>query len=488
MTTIDTRLGRINGIDKTGLLAFRGIRFAESPTDERRFLPPVPASSWQDTYDATEFPNRSMQAPSPEVLGPSPPGKTDEDCLFLNIVTPSIDGNHRPVLFWIHGGGFTIGSANEYDGSVLAGQGDVVVVTINYRLGLLGFLDLSACGEVFAGSASNGFRDQILALEWVRDNIADYGGDPGNVTIFGESAGGSSVHGLLAAPSADGLYHRAIAHSPGTANIPSQDQTVLLADRLGVEREGLVEKLREMSAADILALQIESGISGGGLCIDGSVITRSTNDAILDRGTAGVPLIAGSNLNEGTLFTSINPDPSTYGPMGQLLAGSTMAGDDTTAYIEALKSAHPGDGPREIYERIWVDMFRRSSTESTARATVAGPGGWLYRFDMQSQMTVGDVRLGATHAAEISFTFNIYNSPDAVGLAFYDRNDPAVRQLAEMWSNTVIAFARTGDPNGAGLPEWPRYSKDDRRCLILDEDPRVEGDLDEKHRKIWENS
>lgn len=480
MATITTRLGKITGIDDGKVRTFLGVRYAEPPIGERRFLPPVAVSPWQGTFDAATHPNRAIQAPQAGILGPGPPGETDEDCLFLNIVTPSVDGNHRPVLFWIHGGAFTMGSANEYDGTVLAEQGDVVVVTINYRLGPFGFLNLSAHGDEFAGSASNGFRDQILALEWVHDNIADYGGDPGNVTIFGESAGGSSVHCLLAAPSADGLYHKAIAHSASIANMPANDLTPGLVATLGIEEPELVDTLRAMSAEDLLGLG-----TGGGSGIDGTVITRSTYDAIIDRGAAGVPLIAGTNHDEGTLFTAINPDPSTYEPMGKMLATATMDGADPTAYIEALRTAYPEDSPKTIYERIWVDMFRRPCIGTTERATATGPGGWLYRFDLPASAAFGGTKLGATHACEIAFTFNKFAGPSAGGPAFHDGNDPVVRRLAEQWSNTIIAFARTGSPNGAGLPEWPRYSTDDRRCLILDDNPRVEDDLDAKHRKLW---
>jgi len=485
MTIIDTRLGKVEGISTGSFLAFRGIRYAEAPTGNRRFLPAIPVSPWKDAFRATDFPNRAVQPPSAEIFGPAPPGETDEDCLSLNITTLSVEGSHRPVLFWIHGGGFTTGSANEYNGSILAIQGDVVVVTINYRLGLLGFLDLSTFGDEYAGSASNGIRDQILALEWVRDNIEDYGGDPGNVTIFGESAGGASVHALLAAPSADGLYHKAIAHSAGTSNTPPADLVPLLARRLEIERDELLDKLKNMSAEEILKTQMAIGAGGGGN-IDGTVITRSTNEAILERGLDGVPLIAGTNRDEGTLFTAIMPDSDTFEPMGRMLARSITSGDDPKPYIEALKAAYPEESAKDIYERIWVDMFRRACTESAERATAAGSGGWLYRFDLPSTFSHGGVKLGATHAAEIAFTFNIYSDPDAPGLPFYDRNDSVVRELAKGWSNTIIAFARTGDPNGAGLPEWPKYSADDRQCLILDDHPRIERDPDEKHRKLWE--
>ena len=478
--TIESRLGKIAGLIHSGVLHFRGIRYAEPPTGSRRFLSPIASGPWEGTYEATEFPNRSLQPPGS--LG-GMVGKPDEDCLFLNIATPSTDGKPRPVLFWIHGGAFTQGSANQYDGSVLANQGDVVVVTINYRLGLLGFADLSSLADEYAGSASNGFRDQILALEWVRDNIGDYGGDPSNVTIFGESAGGGSVHALLAAPSADGLYHKAIAHSPGTANLPSQDQVSAIAKQLDMPHSELLSKLQTMSGNELLELQAVVGTNGGK--IDGTVVTRSTNDAIRERGAAGVPLIAGTNRDEGTLFTALLPS-STWDAMGQGLARSITSGADPTHYLNALKASYPEDTPQQHHERIWADMFRHSAMGSTQRATAAGPGGWLYRFDLPSTVPLAGKQLGATHAAEIAFTFNSF-ADGTSPLVLYDGNDPVVQDLAKRWSNTVIAFAKTGDPNGAGLPHWPRYSAQNRQTLILDSNPRVEADVDQDQRRLWES-
>lgn len=449
MTIISTRLGKISGIDNGKVRTFLGVRYAEPPTGERRFLPAIMAAPWLGTFDATNHPNRPMQPQIAGTLGQTVPGELSEDCLFLNIVTPSVEGNSRPVLFWIHGGGFTAGSANEYDGSVLAEQGEVVVVTINYRLGAFGFLNLASQGEAYAGSASNGFRDQILALRWVHDNITDYGGDPDNVTIFGESAGGAAILSLLAAPSADGLYHKAIAHSAPGVSRPPKDTTRQLAQRLGIDQQDLIDTLRAMTADDLQALGI-----GGGAFVDGTVITRSTNEAILDRGAAGVPLIAGTNRNEGTLFTGPDEDQSAehYAAANRMFASSTLDGADPSTYLDSLARTYPQDSPREIHERIWVDMFRRPCLGAAQRATSAGPGGWLYRFDLPANAAGGNSRLGATHASEMAFTFNTFANPDSIGFTFHDKQDAVVRQLAVVWSNTIIALAKTGDPNGVGCP------------------------------------
>lgn len=484
MTTITTRLGKVRGIDKGNVKSFLGLRFGNPPTGENRFLAPVAAPPWEGTFDGTHHPNRPMQAQIPGTLGQKVPGNLDEDCLFLNVVTPSIEGDHRPVMVWIHGGGFGAGTANEYDGRVLARQGDVVVVTINYRLGPFGFLDLSALGDEFAGSGSNGFRDMILALQWIHDNIADYGGDAGNVTIFGESAGGAAVLALLGAPSADGLFHKAIANSPGGPKAPAGDRTPSLAKKLGVDRSKLADALRAMSAAELQAAGIAIGAG-----VDGTVITRSSNQAILDRGASGIPLIAGYNQNEGTLFTPGDDIPDTdterYDGGNRAIASGLLNGADPTTYIEGLKATYPDAPPKAIHERIFVDMFRRPSIQAAEQSTQAGPGGWLYRFDLPSTRKHNGKYVGATHACEMAFTFNAFADPDCSVFVFHDREDPVAVRLAEQWSNTLIAFARTGDPNGAGLPHWRRYTEGKRGCMVLDETSRIEDDPDATHRKLW---
>lgn len=492
MVKLTTRMGEVEGLSVSvpdgEVQVFRGLRFAQPPVGDLRFRPPVAAEPWSGTYDATRFPNRSPQAPMSEILGPEEPGELNEDCLFLNVFTPapaagSGETPSRPVMVWIHGGAYVTGSANSYNGSIIAAQGDVVVVAINYRLGLLGFLDLSGHDPELVGSASNGIRDQILALEWVRDNISDFGGDPNNVTIFGESAGGGSVLGLMAAPAADGLYHKAIAHSPGGMNTPPLGLAGMLAPALGVDEAGLVDKLRSMTAEELVETHTAmGGLAGNG--IDGTVVTRDPATAIAERAGAGVPLIAGTNHDEGTLFSAIlGSDEPTMSFMGPLLAMNILDGADASSYVTGLKEQYPEDSPQVHFERIWVDLFRRLSIMCAEAATAAGPGGWLYRFDLPSTSYEG--KMGATHASEIPFTFNGFVVDGADPLGFHDSDDPVVLELARNWSNTVLRFAHTGDPNGAGLPEWPRYDAASRSSLVLDAECRVESDLDAEHQRLW---
>lgn len=481
---LETNLGLVNGIRSNEVVQFRGIRYAEPPTGQRRFLPPVPSTGWSGVFDATQFPNRCVQPPM-EYLGETL-GSPSEDCLFLNIVTPVPDDNGRPVLFWIHGGAFLNGSANDYDGAVLAAQGDVVVVTINYRLGLLGFLDLSTLGTEFSGSASNGIRDQILALKWVRDHISDFGGDPENVTIFGESAGGHSVMSLLASPEADGLFHKAIAHSPGTTDRSPPDLIPSLIAHLNVSRDRLITKLRATSVAELL--DIQNAVPSVGVGIDGKVVTRSTNEAIIERGKEGIPLIAGTNKDEGKFFTALYAiaDPD-YLPPQEPIARIVTGGEDPAIYIDKLKALHPTASPAEIFERIWDGLFRRAAIGGVVSSTSAGVGGWLYQFDLPSTEKFLGHDVGAGHALEIPFTFNRFNSDDPGWGVFYKPSDPDVRNLSQLWSDTIIQFARTGNPNGAGLQEWPRYDEERRATMVLDRESRVECDLNRVERLLWDH-
>ncbi|MEL7185556.1 MAG: carboxylesterase/lipase family protein [Pseudomonadota bacterium] len=484
MTTLATRLGKVRGLDDGRVKTFLGVPYAEPPVGERRFKPPVMVSAWDGTRDATRFPNRAMQSEGGVSLQFKKPvaGELSEDCLYLNIDTPSKTDEPRPVLFWIHGGAFVTGSANEYDGSVLAAQGDVVVVTVNFRLGAFGFMDVSELGADYKDSIANGVLDLILSLQWVQENIADYGGDPDNVTIFGESSGGSLVMGLLGAPSADRYYHKAIAHSATCAHRKPGDRSESTAKRMGVSTDDYLQMLLEMPAQDIIDLDLAFGLT-----VDGNVITRSSFDAIKDRGANGVPLITGTNQREGTLYTQgDDAEQDHYANFNTGLATEMLLGGDPENYLAALRDAYPDASPGKFHELIWTDMFRRICSRAAEAVSSSGPGAWLYRFDLPANRP-GAERLGATHASELAFTFNTFAKPDThASLSFHDRNDPVVQTLAKTWSDAVIRFAKTGNPNGGDLPDWPTYASDSRNCLILDGDVRIEPDPDRLHRSLWE--
>ena len=493
-TRFNTRLGAIEGIRDEDIHMFHGIRFGAATAGNLRFQAAQPSGGWTGTFDASTAGNRSLQ--------PVPTGNElfailsrrdvasetyDEDCLFLNIYTPASAGK-RPVMVWIHGGGFSTGSGSEHYGDVLAGQGDVVVVTINYRVGLLGFMDMSAYGDQYQGSASGGISDQILALEWVRDNIADYGGDAGNVTIFGCSAGGSSVNCLLAAPAADGLYHKAISHSGTSPTTPPADVATLLAKQLKVATQDLPAKLASMQGPQIFQAQQTLGARVGA-CIDGTVVTRTRPEAFAQSKSAGIPYFAGSNRDEGSAFSMLMPDDpnrgnDVFGPVATAAARRVIEDEDPRDYLATLQQQYPNDDPRTLYGYILTDSFRRAAIKNVEAATTAGVGGWLYRFDVPSNAMDG--KLGAAHGAEMSFTFNSYASKEGLGLVMHDREDPEIQALAQAWSQTLINFARSGNPNGGGLPQWPAYNETERQSLVLDLPSYIVGaELDVQNRTRW---
>lgn len=487
--TIATRLGQIVGLEKTDdsgsrVMAFLGIRYGEAPVGDKRFMPPVAAGPWEGTLEATRFPNAAIQpGADSSTQEPNMPVRS-EDCLFLSVYTPSTEGANRPVMFWIHGGAFFYGTGNGYPGHVLAEQGDVVMVSINYRLGLLGFCDLSAFGDQYAGSAANGIRDQILALEWVRDNIADYGGDPNNVTIFGESAGGSSVSSLISAPAADGLFHKAIVHSGMDISLPPTDNTAVLKKHLKLEREkDIPAALTALPTEEILKIQGKGHFSGGN--VDGTVVTRSIKDALHEQGKAGVPTIIGSNSSEGTLFSLIMPRIA-YKPVIEGIASLTVGGQDPKDYLTQLKQDHSGESLKQLHDRVWHESFTSSAVFSSEWASQAGRNVWMYRFNEPVQKNPHGYKLGACHASEMEFTFNNFARDDmGENALWYDKHDTEATQLALDWSNTLIQFARTGNPNGAGLPEWPQYTNEKQECLVIQKRPHVASSIDRFELERW---
>ena len=470
VATIETRLGPVTGLAQEDFLVFLGIPYVAPPVGDRRWMPPHPADPWPTGLDATHYPNRSFQPPHSGVLaGREIPGAFSEDCLYLNIYTPAADDKTRPVMFWIHGGAYIQGSANQYDGTALAVENDVVVVIINYRLGIFGFMDMSGFGSDYDGSAALGFQDQIAALSWVRDNIADYGGDANNVTIFGESAGGGSVLALLAAPTAKGLFHKAIGFSPGEVMGSPKDNIPALSRKLNSERPDLLVRLRDLPAESLLALQLD-GVVNTDASVDGTIVTAQPSQAILESGGNGVPLIAGCNKDEGSFMADVFP-PESRELMTQRFA-VTIGNGNAAAYLAHLKDLVPSGDLREKLVREWYDCFRASALRTAEASTVAGAGGWVYSLEVP-----GSTPLGAAHGSDVAFTFNMINHCEP-GLAGFHEPTEINRDIAGKWSKTFANFARTGDPNGGGLPEWPKYDPAKRACLVVDSDPKIVEDPD----------
>jgi para-nitrobenzyl esterase len=493
MAKTTTPLGEIVGVDLDGCERYAGIRYARPPVGDLRFRAPQPAGPWSGVYEAVTFgPSAPQPPPMPGSFVTEGELRTDEDCLFLNVYTPKADGSRRPVMVWIHGGAYTMGSGDIYDGSTLARAGDVVVVTLNYRLGVLGWLALDHLDSSLAGSGNNGIRDQILALRWVRDNIRSFGGDPDNVTIFGESAGGGSIGALLGAPEADGLYHKAIIQSgPVAIAAPYKADllTTALLSALG-EPEGGIDTFRRADPTRLMQAQIDIGSidqlgrdrdhaidgTGAGLrpSVDGVVVHAPPTQVVTARGERNVPLLIGTNEDEGTLFSMLLP--------------TDITDEDVIARLpEAITDPHAlaaWYAGRNTGRRLLVDLMTDSifliPTLRLADAQAATPAPvWVYLFTWKTPVFGGF--LGATHALELPFVWGQIH--DSRWRAFLGDDPPP--SLATAMQDGWIAFARTSDPNTSGSGPWPRYDTTRRPTMLLGEDITVAEDPTRDARDLW---
>jgi para-nitrobenzyl esterase len=482
MPVIDTRLGRIEGKQGDGCLAFLGIPYAQAPLGELRFKPPRPYESWADTLDATAF---GASAPQPVMGGEDGPLQmpvepTDVDCLFLNIYTPGADSGARPVMFWIHGGGYVGGSGRAYNGAQLAREHDVVVVNINYRMGALGFMHVGHLEDGVESSVNNGIFDQICALQWTRDNIAAFGGDPQNVLIFGESAGGTSTAMLLGCPAADGLFHKAIVHSPHVDLLGVGDGHIAFTNRC-IERLGGdpgkngMRTLRSATVEQLLALMepdIGAGEASLGLrtpdtvsfspAIDGALIPAQIADTVRARGAANVPFLGGGCRHEGTLFAQIAGAP----PHSEetAIALFEASGFDGQRALAAYGTVYPDASVTQHLAYALTDtMFRNSMVRILDAAAESGATCWSWMCTYESDLMGGF--LGATHAIELGFLWNWIASDQGMG-GLAGSNPPLDLGIAmrHYWAN----FAHTGKPFAKGEPEWPTYDVAERSILILD--------------------
>ena len=478
--TAKTPAGVIKGIHQQGIATFLGIRYACAPVGDARFKSPRAFVSDSDQIDATRFGNRNFQVGVPEVLYADKeiPGEESEDCLFLNIFAPENFDDPKPVLVWIHGGAFMCGSGNEYDPTRIVRENDVVVVTINYRLGIFGFLSLERFGPEFFGSANLGIQDQIAALRWVSQNIPAFGGDPSNVTIWGESAGAASVLTLLGCPAAEGLFHKGMAFSGAETLHPPLDNFDMIKAHLGIADDNeCLERLKTMPADQLSQIHADL-LFYVGPSVDGRVITRPACEAIKDGLSARIPILAGATRDEGTLLAplfNISDDAA----MAMVFALSMSIGrDDGLAYQAFLNGKFEPDELEERIGQAWFDTFRSSALRVAMTASQYGAGGWIYNFELET-----DDPLGITHFADVPFTFNWIeeNHPWLFVHPASDEN----KQLAEKWSRTVIEFARMGSPNGHGLPEWPKYDQNGHQCMRISHQPEIVANPDGEMLQIY---
>jgi len=499
-----TTTGAVRGLRRDGICQFRGIPFAAPPIGPRRFRPPQPPEPWCGTRDATEFGPAAPQRPG--LLNQIGPAGTSEDCLTLNVYTPAPDDAGRPVMVWIHGGGFVTGSGSLawYDGTSFARRGDVVVVTLNYRLGALGFLHLADLGgPEFGASGVNGLADQIAALRWVRDNIAGFGGDPGRVTVFGESAGGMSVATLLAMPAARGLFVRAIAQSGAAANtFPPQvaaEVTGAFLAALGVtDLEGVLtaptEALLEAQDNVVSRLMADPGhVSGmGGLAlampfqpvVDGVALPTEPLEAVRAGSAAEVGLITGWTLDEWNLFHLMSPggldDPRLLARLDRMVGDAVRGGGRTIA--ETYRAARPDADADEVWCAVLTDWIFRLPALRLAEAQHRHQPAhtFVYRFSWRSRGFDG--RLGACHALDVPFVWNTLDRP---GTELFLGEGPPPVALAEAVHDAWWHFARDGDPNHDRLPTWPAYDLVTRPTMDFGERVEVVHDPGSAERVLW---
>jgi len=492
--TAETTLGKLRGSYDSqdhSVAVFKGIPYAAPPVGDLRWRPPQDAPAWAGIREAIEFSPAAHQLTDdlffkfivrahgldPAIV-PQRVFAMDEDCLYLNVWTANLQGARlQPVMVWIHGGAFATGSGGypAYDGTRLAQRG-VVVVTINYRLGALGFLahpELSAESERDV-SGNYGMLDQIKALEWVRNNIAAFGGDPSQVTIFGESAGGASVAMLMTSPLAEGLFHRAIVQStPALAEMRDLKKRVgrlqsaehigqSIARRLNVEGPNALHQLRAKSPQEILSVMFFPSV-----VVDGWVFPLSMTEAYSLGKHQKIPFIVGFNADEGTALTGSNP---TLGPAGRPITSveeyrqsvEALYGEHAREILEYYPVDSTGDLAKARSDFVGDETFG-SIAYAMARSSGGGPR-WFYHFRRVPPEPATHV-LGAYHSAEISFVF---------GTPTFFPRQPYDNSLSETMMDYWTQFAKTGDPNKEGLPAWPIYDPDADQYLVLDENIRLE--------------
>jgi para-nitrobenzyl esterase len=483
---VKTASGAVKGEREQGVLVFRGIRYAVAPVGMLRFRPPVPPIASREARSALDF------APAcPQLVEIDPTENNNsvmsEDCLAVNVWTPGADNKKRPVMVWIHGGGFIEGSARNtwYDGAKLADKGDVVVVTVQYRMGAWGFLDLSGVGgEDFAQSRNLGLLDQIAALKWVKENIAAFGGDPNNVTLFGQSAGAGSVGMLMVMPSARGLFHKAIMES-GTPKELNDKATSTEVSRTYMKIAGVtnIKELQGLTVAQMLDAQkklfdTRFGYSAFRPVMDGTVLDELPMQAIVKGHGTSVPILIGTNLDEIRLWKALYDLPLEQKPESLLrkqLEG--VAGSKTDQVIETYRKADADYADSVIH--LLGDVLIRLPAIRFAEANSQRQPTYMYLFTYRSTSTYKNY--GSCHGMEMPFVFGVIDDLDVIVFTGRDTHREALtNQVREAWVN----FARNGDPSQPGLA-WSRYDERSRATMELGLSSRMVNDPDSAKRTLW---
>ena len=493
---VTTTKGHLQGTVENGVGVWKGVRYARAPIGELRFRSPVPVERWNGVLDAVHFGAVPPQPLERAVrMGMTGSEEMDEDCLFLNIWSPNADDRKRPVMVWIPGGAYIMGSGSidMYNGNMLARTGDVVVVSINYRLGALGYLDFTEWNREEKLFDSNlGLRDQVAALKWIKENIIAFGGDPENVTIFGESAGGNAVTTLLTVPSARGLFKQAIAQSPVPTSVYgkgfARQLSKMFLDILGVGGNE-IDVLKTLPVQKIVAASYEllqqnaqdlPGSLSFGPVVDGDFLPDYPLEAIRSGATAGIPLLIGTNKDEATLFDQMDPPliPTTEEMIHKMFENIDPEAE------ERVTTAYPTFPNKEATLGLGRDATFHMPSVWYGEAYSRQQKTWMYRFDYQTP-SLKLSKLGATHGMEILYVFQTFDSLVGKRITALGAKRAALkvsRRIQGHWIN----FAKYGNPNPPEGEVWPKYDETNHYTMIFDKRDYIEKDPNRVLRLVWE--
>ena len=489
---VDTSSGIVRGTVNTGVKIFRGIRYGADTGGKNRFMPPRKPAPWTGARNCIGYGPISPQTASgfrsdysqliqwDKHIGT---GGMNEDCLSLNIWTPGVNDNaKRAVLVSFHGGGWATGSGNGpmYDGGQLALLGDVVVVTVNHRLASFGYTHLAAVGapEEFKLAGVCGVMDMVASLEWVRDNIAAFGGDPSRVMIFGQSGGGSKVSTLLATPAAKGLFHRAVVQSGSTlrliADADAEKSADLFLKKLGVSRARIAD-IQQLSWEQLLTAQVESTGAAFTPVVDGKYLTHHPFDPTAPAESRDVPVIIATTLEDAALRLT-NWELTDSGLTALLNERFKGKAEEILALYRPVTA---GKTPYLVQAQVFTDTQGRSraTTQAERKAGQGGAPAWLYIWEWATPAFDG--KLGAVHGHDVDASFNLYRN------GICGTGDKTGRLMAKRLASTFVAFAKTGKPDNDQIPRWPAYDATTRATMVFDAETRVVNDHRSAIRKYW---